>query len=97
MANFKADSVSSLTLPGVGVKVVVIGLIELRAVNPGMAARNLTNAAATWDCVITEIGAGAVLNPANQMLGVAVPARLATNRSVSGVTFTLPKAVAMEW
>ena len=92
----KAVNMSSLTSPEMGEKGVVIGLLMLSAVSPLKAMLKFLSAASTLVCVITESCAG--LKPANHPLGVVnVPIRFATNRSVKGVTFTVPDAIAIEW
>jgi hypothetical protein len=97
MAVNSAVSMSSLAFPEVGVKVVVIGLLALSWVSPlRRVVLKLVSAVFTWVWVIEANGAGLELNPANHVLGVAVPTRLATSRSVSGVTFTVPAEMAIE-
>lgn len=95
MAVFRAVRISSPAFPDAGVNAVVIGLMELNAVRPLRAVRSLASAASTlaWVMAVSVVA----LNPENHTPGVAVPARLATIRSVSGVIFTVPADVAMEW
>lgn len=95
MAALRADSISSLTLPGVGVNIVLIGLIVLSG-RPFRAVLSLPSVSSTLGCVMAASVEGAAFNPLNHVPGVAVPARFATIRSVSGVMFTVPADVAME-
>ncbi|MBA4381109.1 MAG: hypothetical protein C0406_00950 [Sideroxydans sp.] len=89
-----ASSVLSITLSLVGVKTVVMGSIPANCVDRPRAVFTFVVAVDTWPA---EIAASCVVvKPANHELGVAVPAKLAINRSVSGVTLTLPALVAME-
>ena len=89
-------SMSSLTFPDVGVKVVVIGLVVANFVRPLNEVLRVLSAVLTV-VVVTEVnGVVEVLNPVNQVLGVA-PVKVAISRSVSGVMFIVPAAVATEW
>lgn len=94
MAVCSAVSMSSVVLPGAAVNVVVTGSIVLSGVSPLRAVRTLVSALLTE---VAVIGARVVLvNPANHAPGSCI-ARLATIRSVSGETFTVPQLVAIEW
>ena len=94
MAVCNASSVLSITLSLVGVKTVVMGSMPANCVVNPNAVFTFVVAVETWP---DEIAASCVVvKLANQELGVAVPAKLAISRSVSGVTFTLPALVAME-
>ena len=95
-AVFRAVNMSSLTLPEVGVKTVVIGLVVLSLVNEGSAVLKFARAVFTFVGVMADSVAGEELKLANQVLGVAELTRLATSRSVRGLIFTVPAAVAME-
>jgi len=86
---------SSLTFPDVGVKVVVIGLVVPSFVSPLSEVLSVLSAVFTVVVVTVVNGVVELLKPVNHVLGVE-PVNVATKRSVSGVMFIVPAAVAME-
>ena len=90
----KALNMLSIVLSLVGVYTVVTGLFVHSGVSPLRAVHWLLIAMSTNVDVIDANVSG--VKPANHVVGVAVPIKLASTRSVSGVTFTVPKLVAIE-
>lgn len=96
IATRRAVNISSLTLPEAGVKVVVIGFVTLSLVNEGSATLKFVKAAFTFAGVIADNTVGDELKLANHVLGLAVPTRFATSKSVRGLIFAVPATVATE-
>ena len=93
----KAESISSCGLPGAGVKTDVMGSLPTAYMGRvGNAAFKLARAKSTRVCVTAASAAAVPLKDENQVVGLEVSTRLATNRSVSGVTLTVPALRATE-
>ena len=93
-ARANAVNMSSMALPLAAVKDWVIGSMAARAASADKTVRTCISAAP----IVVELTAPRALafNPENQVFGFAL-ARFATSRSVSGVIFTVPTLVAIEW